>query len=426
MLTLYNFFCYLNYPLWLLTLRIRRIKGKEHKIRYKEKLGICLPNPSKKNVIWVNALGLGETLSLTFFLQELAKKFDNHTILFTSSTLQSQFALEKISLHKNIIHQFAPVDNYFVLNQFLDHWRPKLVLFSELDIWPLRINEVKRRNILLLLINSRLNEKKKQSRKLLGTLFSEPIKAFDHIYLQDESSKLHFKDFGVGQDKITVSGPLKSSGTIFPKTNEIRKKIKILLSSKLIWVAASLHEKEMIEILEAHKIAKKNIPNLVLVLIPRSIEIGESTFKKTLKYSNFVKYRTKYNELPDHDTEILIVARVGELGLWYKLAFISFIGNSLNYKEIKTGKNPFEALQAETIVIHGPKMLEPGYQNLSSLGITDTVHDRYDISNAIIQYSKPESREEKIKNGARLILKNKQVTLNLIKSIFHWYKKRGL
>ncbi|MFL2800085.1 MAG: glycosyltransferase N-terminal domain-containing protein [Paracoccaceae bacterium] len=115
MLILYNFFCYLNYPLWVLTLRIRRIKGKEHKTRYKEKLGICLPNYQKKNVIWVNALGLGETLSLTFFLQELAKKFDDHTILFTSSTLQSQLALEKIPLRKNIIHQFSPVDNHYAL-----------------------------------------------------------------------------------------------------------------------------------------------------------------------------------------------------------------------------------------------------------------------------------------------------------------------
>ena len=86
----------MNYPLGVLILRIRRIKGKEHRTRYKEKLGICLPNPPHKNVICVNALGLGETLSLTFFLQELAKKFDNHTILFTRATLQSQLAFEKI------------------------------------------------------------------------------------------------------------------------------------------------------------------------------------------------------------------------------------------------------------------------------------------------------------------------------------------
>ena len=161
MLNLYNFFCYLNYPLWVLILKIRRIKGKEHRTRYKEKLGICLPNPPHKNVIWVNALGLGETLSLTFFLQELAKKFDNHTILLTSSTLQSQLALEKIPLRKNIIHQFSPVDNHYAVNRFLKHWNSKISLFSELDIWPFRTMELKKRKKALLLINSRMNERKK-------------------------------------------------------------------------------------------------------------------------------------------------------------------------------------------------------------------------------------------------------------------------
>ena len=68
------------------------------------------------------------------------------------------------------------------------------------------------------------------------------------------------------------------------------------------------------------------------------------------------------------ETEILVVNRIGELGLWYKLAFISFIGNSLNFKEIKTGKNPFEALQANSIVIHGPKMNEPGYEKTGVIG----------------------------------------------------------
>ena len=106
------------------------MKGKEHRKRYKEKLGICLPTPPRKNVIWVNALGLGETLSLTVFLEELAKKFDNHTILFTSSTLQSQVAISRIPLRKNIIHQFSPVDNYYVINRFLKHWNPKMSLFD--------------------------------------------------------------------------------------------------------------------------------------------------------------------------------------------------------------------------------------------------------------------------------------------------------
>ena len=106
------------------------------------------------------------------------------------------------------------------------------------------------------------------------------------------------------------------------------------------------------------------------------------------------------------------------------MAFISFIGNSLNFKEIKEGKNPFEALQASSIVIHGPKMLEPGYDKLSSIGISDIVEDRHDISSAVIKYSVAKRREERIKSGLDYIKRNKLVVHKLIGHILEIYDNR--
>ena len=415
----------MNYPLWVLVLALRRIKGKEHKERYREKLGYCEYKRPKKNVIWINALGLGETLSLTIFLCELSKVFSDHIILVTSSTLQSNLALENIPLPKNIIHQFAPVDNYYVLNSFLDYWDPKMALFSELDVWPLRTSKVKERKIPLLLINTRMDEKKKASRKRLGKLFSEPLKEFDHIFLQDQSSKLYLMDFGIDEGKTTVNGPLKLAGTMFPDTTDIEKRLNIVFKDKLIWAAASLHESEENEILEAYKIAKQHLPNLVLIIIPRAIELSENTMKKALRYTKRVVKRSDFRDLPKKETAILVVNRIGELGLWYKLAFISFIGNSLSFKQIKTGKNPFEALQANSIVIHGPKMIEPGYEKPASLGISDIVENRNDIANAVIKYSVANRRKEKIKRGQDLIKANKAITQNLIAHISDIYTKKS-
>ena len=414
----------MNYPIWVLILAIRRFKGKEHKLRYREKLGYCKEKRPKKDLIWVNALGLGETLSLTLFLEELSQAFPDHTLLITSSTLQSKEALENIPLNSNIIHQFAPVDNHYVLNRFLEYWKPKIALFSELDIWPLRTRKVKERKIPLLLINARMNDRKKISRKRLGKLFTEPLKDFDHIFLQDQSSKSHFIDFGINEDKITVNGPLKLAGTIFPDTRAIEERLKILFKGKLIFVAASLHVSEENEILEAYKIAKSHLPNLVLIMIPRSLELSKNTIKKAMRFSKFVTVRNNYSNLPKEDTEIFVINRVGELGLWYKMAFISFIGNSLNFKGIKEGKNPFEALQASSIVIHGPKMLEPGYDKLSSIGISDIVENRYDISSAVIKYSVAKLREEKIKRGLDYIKRNKSVAHKLIDHILEIYDNR--
>ena len=129
--------------------------------------------------------------------------------------------------------------------------------------------------------------------------------------------------------------------------------------------------------------------------------------------------------MPNKKTEIFVVGRVGELGLWYKLSFVSFIGNSLNYEKIKTGKNPYEALQAKSVIIHGPRMLEPGYEKLSELGVADTVNDRVDISRALIKYSAISLRKPKISAGIKLMSENTKIVHNLVCYIEKAYKKKG-
>ena len=197
------------------------------------------------------------------------------------------------------------------------------------------------------------------------------------------------------------------------------------MQNKIFWTAASLHESEENEILEAYKLVKQELPNLVLIIIPRSTDLSKTTLQKSMKYSSFVKYRYQKSDMPNKNTEIFVIGRVGELGLWYKLSFVSFIGNSLNYEKIKTGKNPFEALQAKSVVIHGPKMLEPGYEKLSELGIADTVNNRFDIYRALVKYSVSSKREAKIRAGINLMNVNTKIVKNLVGDIYSIYKKKG-
>ena len=143
-----------------------------------------------------------------------------------------------------------------------------------------------------------------------------------------------------------------------------------------------------LKFLKLIRLAKKDVPNLVLIMIPRSIELKKHvTMQKSMKYSNFTFHRVEEDDMPNRKTEIIVVGRVGELGLWYKFAFISFMGNSLDYKKIKTGKNPFEAYKQILLLYMVPRCSEPGYKKLSAYGITDIVLDRYDISKAIKKYS---------------------------------------
>ena len=147
--------------------------------------------------------------------------------------------------------------------------------------------------------------------------------------MQDESSRSHFIEFGV-DEKDHRSRSIKIGWLSFSRFQCYKRKIKKILKGKLIWTAASLHHREEIEILEAYKLAKRKLPNLVLVIVPRAIESSINTLKKTKMYSDKVSLRTEKDHMPDKNTEIIVVGRVGELGLWYKLSF-----HFLHWKLIK-------------------------------------------------------------------------------------------
>ena len=207
------------------------------------------------------------------------------------------------------------------------------------------------------------------------------------------------------------------------KDYRLIEKLKSWSDGKLVWIAASIHEDEEAEILEAFIKAKKIIPNLILIIVPRSLDSVERIEKKLYRQSIKSVTRRLKDEFPKVDTEIMLVSTVGEMGSFYNQSDIAFIGNSLDFERIKTGKNPFEAIQEKCVVIHGPKMLEPSYAEISKLGISEIVFNKEDISKALLRYVSRTEREIKIQRGLDFLKKNRKVIEQFSMKVIHAKKK---
>ena len=70
-------------------------------------------------------------------------------------------------------------------------------------------------------------------------------------------------------------------------------------------------------------------------------------------------------------------------------------------------------------------MLEPGYEKLVSLGISDIVSDRHDICEALVRYSCSANRIPKINDGSALLAQNKSMVKIIIEDLDYIYKKKG-
>ena len=136
---------------------LRIYKKKENIKSIKQKIGNYNIKPKKK-IIWFHGSSVGEVLSVVPLIQELEKNNNIDQILITSSTLSSGKVLSNIKFKKTV-HQYYPIDVTFIVEKFLNYWKPKTCIFIESEIWPNMVEKIKEKKIPLILLNARITKK---------------------------------------------------------------------------------------------------------------------------------------------------------------------------------------------------------------------------------------------------------------------------
>jgi 3-deoxy-D-manno-octulosonic-acid transferase len=86
------------------------------------------------------------------------------------------------------------------------------------------------------------------------------------------------------------------------------------------------------------------------VIVPRHPDRGEAVARIITASGLHVALRSR-EELPTATTDIYVADTMGELGLFYRLAPIVFMGGSL---VPHGGQNPIEAIKLGASIVHGP------------------------------------------------------------------------
>ena len=349
-LSLYRCFTFLFFPFSKPVIKWRIKRGKEHAIRWREKLGEpSVERPSGK-LIWLHAVGLGEVLALRGLILELHKKDRNLNFLVTSSTVFSAEVFEKNCPPKTI-HQFLPYDVKIYGYRFLRHWKPDLVIWSEQDVWPGLSCQASNFGIKQVLVNGKIRQESFSRRVKIKPLHRVVYKNFEFISTQDLSSKNFYQ-------KLGASCIIRTDGSLKPHCPPLlfdRKKLKIIkraISYKSVWVVgSSFLEDEKIAIYTQKLLKERNIRKL-LVLVPRFPDRLDEILNSLNDFEVKVYSR---GETPDVKTDIFIVDSIGELGLWYKASEVALIGGTFSNME---GKNPWEALHLDCVITFGPRHLK--------------------------------------------------------------------
>ena len=340
---IYSFLVYIVVILSPFIIAFRIFKKKENPKRFLEKFSLNKKRRTKGKLIWFHCSSVGEFLSIIPLIQNFEKMASIKQILVTSSTLSSSKIFDKFKFKKTS-HQFYPLDNIHIIENFLNHWRPSSAVFAESEIWPTMISELKRRKIRVVLINARMS-KKSFKRWFSIRHFSKNIfEKFDYIFPQNKETLLYFKKLGV--KKIKFLGNLKFISSENKERKILKKKY---FRNKIILCSASTHDNEEEIFANLHIKYKKKISNLMTIIIPRHIErtneIARMLEKKKL---NYVKHSQSKKNFRNCD--IYLVDSYGESKSFYEISNVVFLGGSL---VSKGGQNPLEALRFGCNIIHG-------------------------------------------------------------------------
>ena len=323
MLFLYRILINLTLLISPLIIIFRIFKKKEHHTRFLEKLGILNAKRKLGKLIWFHGSSVGEILSVMPLIEKLEKKKNIKQILLTSNTLSSAKVFNNFKLKKTI-HQFFPIDSNFITKKFLNYWKPSLAIFTESEIWPNIILNLKSRNTPLILLNARITKKTYKKWKKISFFSRSIFNKFDICLAQNDETKNYLKKLGA--ENIKKLGNLKFSETTLKNTNRINKNTqKFFDSKKILFGAISTHQNEEIFCTKIHADLKKKYINGITIIIPRHINRVPDIKEEIEKIGLKVHLHSSGRKI-DNKTDIYLVDTFGETKLFIKICKIVFLG----------------------------------------------------------------------------------------------------
>jgi 3-deoxy-D-manno-octulosonic-acid transferase len=346
-ITLYRAGTRLAQPVAGLLLRHRLKKGKEDPGRLPERRGVASVRRPEGRLVWIHGASVGETMSMTPIVERLMER--GHHVLVTSGTVTSARIMAD-RLPPDAIHQYIPLDAPGFMRRFFAHWRPDVGLIAESELWPNMIIEAGKSDVPLMLLNGRMSERSYTRWEKQPAVAGLLLARFDIVLAQSQLDAERYQRLGA--PRVALGGNLKYDVTPPPAEPATLAVLQGLTSGRPLWVAASTHAGEEELIVDAHRRIAQELPKVLTIIAPRHPRRGEEV-EALARAQGVATARRSAGQLPDRAVDVYVADTVGELGLFYRLTTVAYLGGSL---VAHGGQNPIEPAKLGVAIVHGPEV----------------------------------------------------------------------
>nr|WP_281243982.1 glycosyltransferase N-terminal domain-containing protein [Thermodesulforhabdus norvegica] len=330
------------------------------------------PNRSG-HFIWIHAMSLGEVNSSIPLALEFQRR--GYRIVYSTGTKSGFTAAtrpvkEGGSKIANPVLPM-PVDAPWSAKDFIKNlkvFQPVAAVFTETDIWPNMLAFCKKLKIPLVLVNARMRPSSYRYHRIASKLGFRLLDFFDVIFAASRYDALQMAETVSRPEKVRYVGNIKWDAALLSRWSEnrieqLRRQIG-LDPGRPVWVAGSVHPGEESIILEVHRKIRRVIPDALLILAPRKLELKEKVANKCYSLGLPCGFRSGSDKVSG--LSVYVVDTYGELMGFYALGRCAYVGGSFV---------PFGGHNVLEPAVYGiPVCWGPHIFNFKE--ITEELHDR--------------------------------------------------
>jgi 3-deoxy-D-manno-octulosonic-acid transferase len=335
--------------------------------RLAERMGQASLARPQGRVIWVHAASVGEVVAVRDLALDLAREA-GASLLFTTSTEGGAGAVPTGALH-----QFAPVDTPEAVRGFLDHWRPEVGIFVEADLWPRLVVAAGARGVKLALVNARASRTRTRAPRSMAALLGH----FAVVTAQDAGVAEGLRGLGVAAEAV---GDLRAAAEAPWVDPEELETLGAATAGRPVWAAVSTHPADEGAVAAAHRRALAAHPGALLLWAPRHPAragqiLGALDGLRVVQRS--------LGGWPGPGADVLLVDTLGETGLVFRLAPLTYLGGGLGPEG---GHNPWEPARLGSAVLSGPGVANhrDGFRQLVAAGAARIVDSEGALAEAVV------------------------------------------
>jgi 3-deoxy-D-manno-octulosonic-acid transferase len=349
----YSAALYLLVPITVYHLIWRGFRQRAYFQRWNERYGVYsnpAPASPAPQVVWVHTVSVGEVNASVPLIESLLTSRPDLRLLVTTITPTGSARVRALWGNK-VEHVYLPYDLPGAVSRFLRHFRPRLALILETELWPNLLLGARDHDLPVYIVNARLSERSLRGYRVLKPLIARALRTARGALAQSGDDRDRYVQLGMPADRASVTGNLKFdvADADWPAFSAA---FSGWVGARPVWIAASTHPEEEAAVIAMHRRLRERHPDLLLLWAPRHPERFKAVTQQSVDAGWRVSTR-RLTQWPDRNDGVFVIDTLGELPVFYSCAQVAFVGGSL---QPIGGHNLLEPAAAGTAIVSGPHL----------------------------------------------------------------------